>query len=143
MSTDRLYPKHPLVGVSALIHNGSRVLLIKRGKEPFKDHWSLPGGMIEVGETMQEAVERELMEETSIRARNLQHFETFDSIQRDGAGEVSSHFILTVFSGSYASGLLTKGDDAVEAAWLNIEELRDLLLTPGTLERAQRFLATL
>lgn len=137
----RLYPDAPRVGVSVLCHRNGLVLLIKRGRAPYKDHWSLPGGLVELGETMLEAAERELMEETGVTARLGAPAETFDSIQRDADGKVSAHFILTVFCGPYQSGSAKPGDDAAALEWVAPDRLDERLTTPGTPERVRRLLA--
>ncbi|POF34812.1 NUDIX hydrolase [Roseibium marinum] len=137
----RLYPDAPRVGVSVLCHRNGRVLLIKRGKDPYKDHWSLPGGLVELGETLLEAAERELREETGVKARLGAPAETFDSIQRDADGSVRAHFILTVFCGAYRSGPPEPGDDAVALEWIEPDRLDDRLTTPGTPDRIRRLMA--
>ncbi|WP_299811282.1 NUDIX hydrolase [uncultured Roseibium sp.] len=136
----RLYPDAPRVGVSVLCHRNGLVLLIKRGRAPYKDHWSLPGGLVELGETLLEAAERELMEETGVTARLGKPAETFDSIQRDADGTVSAHFILTVFCGTYQSGSAKPGDDAAALEWVAPDRLDERLTTPGTPERVRRLL---
>lgn len=136
----RFYPDAPRAGVSVLCHKDGRALVIKRGKPPFKDHWSLPGGLIELGETLQDAAARELLEETGVTAALAEPVETFDSIQRDDTGKVATHFILTVFCASYVSGTAVAGDDAVALDWLLPEELIDRPTTPGTPERVRRLL---
>ncbi len=111
----RFYPEAPRASVSVLCHRDGRALLVKRGRPPFKDHWSLPGGVIELGETLQEAAARELLEETGVTAAIGEPVETFDSIQRDDDGRVVTHFILTVFCGPYVSGTAVAADDAAGA----------------------------
>ncbi|KZM51503.1 NUDIX hydrolase [Labrenzia sp. OB1] len=137
----RLYPDAPRVGVSVLCHRNGQVLLIKRGKAPYKNHWSLPGGLVELGETLLEAAERELMEETGVTAHLGAPAETFDSIQRDADGTVSAHFILTVFCGAYQSGNAEPGDDASALEWVAPARLDERLTTPGTPDRIRRLLA--
>ena len=134
----RSYPSTPLVGVSILCYEGERVLLIKRGKQPYKDHWSLPGGLVELGETLKAAAERELLEETGLTANLGDPVETFDSIQRDSAGQVISHYILTIFRGARRDGQATAGDDASALEWLTFDQIDDRLTTPGTTERIRR-----
>jgi len=134
----RFYPDAPRVGVSVLCHRDGHVLLIKRGKNPFKDHWSLPGGLVELGETLAEAAARELREETGVEALIGEPVESFDSIQRDDTGKVLTHFVLTVFCGTFLSGEAVAGDDAVETEWVHPEELDGRPTTPGTPERVRR-----
>ncbi|MCV0424250.1 MAG: NUDIX hydrolase [Roseibium sp.] len=134
----RFYPTVPRASVSVLCHKDGRALMVKRGRAPFKDHWSLPGGVIEIGETLIEAAERELFEETGITATLGAPVEIFDSIQRDENGKVVTHFILTVFTGTHSSGVAQAGDDAAEIEWVHPDELDKLLTTPGTPARIRR-----
>lgn len=136
----RFYPDAPRAGVSVLCHREGRALVIKRGRAPYKDHWSLPGGLIELGETLKEAAARELLEETGVTAALGAPVETFDSIQRDDTGKVATHFILTVFCAAYVSGTPSAGDDASDLDWLLPEELAGRPTTPGTPERIRRLL---
>ena len=141
MPVPRLYPPVPLVGVSVLCHKNKHTLLVKRGKQPYLGLWSLPGGMVEVGESLLAAANRELFEETGITAHLSAPLETFDSIERDADNRVRSHFVLVVFHGPYAEGTLSARDDAAEARWAAMEDLENLEMTPGTLARLQRFWA--
>ncbi|MEO9529057.1 NUDIX domain-containing protein [Roseibium sp.] len=136
----RFYPDAPRAAVSVLCHRDGRALFVRRGKPPYKDHWSLPGGLIELGETLVQAAARELLEETGVTAHLGDPVETFDSIQRDADGRVATHFILTVFCGAYASGTPAAGDDAAALDWVLPGELDERLTTPGTPERVRRLL---
>lgn len=136
----RHYPSAPMLGVSVLCSHDGAALLIKRAKAPYKDHWSLPGGRVELGETLHAAASRELMEETGLTADLSGPVETFDSIQHDPDGKVLSHFVLTVFVGAVYSTTLRAGDDAAEAEWVRMEDLGNRLITPGTAERIRKLL---
>jgi 8-oxo-dGTP diphosphatase len=136
----RFYPDAPRAGVSVLCHREGRALLVKRGKPPYEGHWSLPGGLVELGETLRDAALRELLEETGVTADLDAPVETFDSIQRDETGRVLTHFILTVFAGAYAGGTPLAGDDAAALDWLRPDELEERPTTPGTAERIRRIL---
>ncbi|WP_298958950.1 NUDIX hydrolase [uncultured Roseibium sp.] len=136
----RFYPDAPRVGVSVLCFKDNKALMIKRGKEPYLGHWSLPGGLVELGETLKQAAERELREETGVQAILGEPVETFDSIVRDEHGKVVTHFILTVFRGSYLSGAALAGDDAADVAWVHIDDLDDRPTTPGTPKRIRRLM---
>lgn len=140
MTVSRSYPPVPLLGVSVLCHNNDDVLLIKRSKPPYQDCWSLPGGLVDLGEPLKDAAERELLEETGICAALGEPVDTFDSIHRDIEGRVSSHFVLVVFSGPYVSGALDAGDDAADADWIPLSRLNTLETTPGTPLRIRRIL---
>ncbi|MES0880056.1 NUDIX hydrolase [Roseibium sp. SCP14] len=136
----RFYPAVPRVGVSVLCHRDGHALMVKRSKPPFKDHWSLPGGVVELGETLIEAAERELLEETGVTASLAAPVETFDSIQRDEDDKVVTHFVLTIFSGEYVSGEAIAGDDAAAIEWVHPDETDNRPTTPGTPERIRRHL---
>lgn len=136
----RFYPDAPCVGVSVLCLNDNKALMIKRGKEPYLGHWSLPGGLVELGETLKQAATRELLEETGVQAALGEPVETFDSIDRDEHGKVVTHFILTVFRGSYLSGSALAGDDAADVAWVHTDDLDNRPTTPGTPERIRRLM---
>ncbi len=134
-------PTAPVMSVSVLCHKNGTALLIKRGKPPFKNHWSLPGGKVELGETMMAAAKRELMEETGLIADMSGPVEVFDSIQRDDADQVTSHYVLAVFVAKNPTGTTVASDDAVAAEWVSPSDLDDRLLTPGTAKRIRRLLA--
>jgi len=136
----RFYPDAPRAAVSVLCHRDGRALVVRRGKPPYKDHWSLPGGLIELGEPLLQAAGRELLEETGVTAHLGEPVETFDAIQRDEDGCVAIHFILTVFCGAYLSGTPVAGDDAADLDWVRPEDLDERLTTPGTPERIRRLL---
>ncbi|WP_417671913.1 NUDIX hydrolase [Roseibium sp.] len=142
MDIPRLYPPVPLLGVSVLCHRRHEFVLIQRSKPPYEGCWSLPGGLVDVGERLHDAAARELMEETGLRAQITTPVETFDSIQHDDKGAVKSHFVLAVFCAAFRQGTLQAGDDAGDARWLTLSELSDLPTTPGTPERIARLLDT-
>src|ERR1700685_489697 len=94
----RKYPKHPLVGVGALIftRSGRRVpiLLVERAGKPLKGYWSLPGGLVETGELLEDALRREILEETGLRIQPVRFFEFFERIMRDPEGRAEYHYLL-------------------------------------------------
>ena len=141
MTIQRTYPSTPLPGVSVLCHRDGDILLVKRGKQPYKDHWSLPGGLVELGEPLKAAAERELQEETGIRADLGDPVDTFDIIKHDENGQVLAHFVLVVFAGSYLDGTLKASDDAADAAWVPLSRLDDYQTTPGTSRRIRQLMA--
>jgi len=136
----RFYPDAPRAAVSVLCHRDGKVLLVQRGREPYKGCWSLPGGLIELGETLREAATRELFEETGVTADFGEPVETFDSIQRDADGRIATHFVLSVFCGAYVRGEPLAADDAAAVEWVPPDELDDRPTTPGTPERIRRHL---
>jgi len=126
----REYPEAPIVGVGAVIVHKGRVLLIERANEPLKGEWSLPGGALELGETLQEGVVREVEEETGLRVTPLAVAEVFDRIARDEDGHVRYHFVLVDFLCHLADGQSADGvvcaSDAVRARWAGPEDLDDV-----------------
>lgn len=123
----------PRVGVGAVLIENARVLLVRRGTEPGKGMWAIPGGLVELGETLQQAAEREIREETGLTIRAGDPFHTFDLIQRDGNGNVGIHYVIVDLQADYVSGEVTPGDDAADARWVDAEEIRSLPVTPTTL----------
>jgi len=140
-SLPREYPDRPQVGVGALVIRDGRVLLVRRGRPPANGLWAIPGGRLELGETLQQAAEREVFEETGITIRAGQPFYTFDSIVRDEQGRVRYHYVIVDLLAEYVSGEVRPGDDAQDAAWLSLAELERLPTHPVTLELVRRVLA--
>ena len=140
--TSRRYPKHPLLGVGAIIFRRGRVLLVERGREPLKGYWSLPGGLVEPGETLHQAVAREVLEETGLRVRPQKWSELFERIMLDAAGRPEYHYVLVDYVCTVVGGVLQPADDVARARWTPMEDLGGLALTSGTravIDRAHRF----
>ncbi len=131
----REYPDRPLLGVSGLIRRQDRVLLVQRSRPPLAGLWSLPGGLVEAGETLEEAARREIREETGIEAHALERIGLEEIIERDEAGTARRHFVLAVFKGRYRSGTVVAGDDARAAIWADPSNPDGLALTEGTARR--------
>ena len=119
----RRYPDRPIVGVGAVILDGDRVLLVKRGHEPLKGEWSLPGGAVNVGETLKEAIGREVREETCLDVEVGPIVDVLDRIRYDAGGRVEFHYVLVDFLCRPLSGTLQYASDADEAAWAERAEL--------------------
>ena len=119
----RSYPERPIVGVGAVVLDADRVLLIKRGHEPLKGQWSLPGGSVETGETLERAIAREVREETGLDVEVGPIVEVLDRITRDAAGKVEHHFVLVDFVCRATGGVLGGASDADAAEWVPIEQL--------------------
>lgn len=121
--SERSYPTHPLPGVLALVERDGRLLLVLRGREPDRGKWGLPGGLIELGESLAEAALRELAEETGITAEAEGVADGFDVIDRDESGRVRYHFVLSVVRCRWQAGEGTPGDDAAAVAWVTPEQI--------------------
>lgn len=119
----REYPEAPIVGVGAIIIHDNQVLLIQRGQEPLKGEWSLPGGALELGETLEQGIRREVLEETGLEIEPVKIVEVFDRIVRDEAGAVRFHYVLVDFACRITGGVLCCASDAAAAEWLRREEL--------------------
>jgi len=138
---DRQYPLRPLLGVGALIFRRRCVLLVERGKAPLKGYWSLPGGLVETGESLEQAIQREVLEETGLTVRALYLAEIFERIMRDGANRVEYHYVLADYVCKVVSGEAKASDDARRVDWFRVDRLGDLLLTEGTREVIEKVYA--
>jgi 8-oxo-dGTP diphosphatase len=134
----RRYPKHPLPGVGALILRRNSILLVQRARNPLKGYWSLPGGLIEPGEKIADALKREVLEETGLIVRPKKLFEIFERIMPDAEGCAEYHYILHDYLCTVVGGELKAGDDAGKVAWVERKNLKELQLTEGTLEVIER-----
>ena len=123
------YPGGPVVGVGAVVVDGDRVVLIKRSHPPREGEWSLPGGRVELGETLVEALRRELREEVGLEVEVGPMVETFDRIHRDAAGRVRYHFVIVDFLCRPVGGVLCAGDDACEARWATVDEVAQTVVS--------------
>ncbi|HID97520.1 MAG TPA: NUDIX domain-containing protein [Thermodesulfobacteriaceae bacterium] len=130
---DTEYPDSPRVGVAVLVRKKEKILVILRGKQPGKCCWALPGGSMELGESMAQAGERELLEETGVHTRIQRVITAVDAVYRDPDGTIRYHYIIIYLEGRYISGEPMAMDDVLDAAWLNIEELELLPTEPNTL----------
>ena len=126
------YPNHPRVAVGAVVFKENKVLLVLRGKPPAENQWSIPGGRIELGETLQEAAEREIAEETGMVIRAKNPIYTFDVIERDENGRVRFHYVIVDLAADYVGGELRAGDDAVDVSWVSPKELNNRNVSDAT-----------
>ena len=119
----REYPSHPVVGVGAVVVRDGRALIIRRAHEPRKGEWSLPGGHLDLGESLIDAVRREVKEETGLEVHPGPIIETFDRVHRDPDGRVRFHFVIVDFVCEAPSGEAVAGSDAEAVAWVTAREL--------------------
>ncbi|MFQ5830443.1 MAG: NUDIX hydrolase [Candidatus Methylomirabilia bacterium] len=131
MAVRREYPDSPLVGVGAVILKDGAVLLVKRGSPPSRGKWSLPGGLVGLGESVEEAVVREVQEECGIRIRLRGVAGVVDRVARDPGGRVRYHYVLIDYVGIPEDGTPRAGSDAAEVRWVPIGELDGLDTTEG------------
>jgi 8-oxo-dGTP diphosphatase len=130
----REYPETPLVGVGAIIIEGARVVLVKRGHAPLLGKWSIPGGVLEIGETLRSAVVREALEETGLTIEPGELLGVFERVVPDAQGRMRYHYVLIDFLCRRVAGQLAAADDADEALWFSREELSALKLARETEE---------
>jgi 8-oxo-dGTP diphosphatase len=134
----REYPEAPIIGVGAVVIDGTKVLLVRRGNEPLKGEWSLPGGAVELGETLQQGAVREVLEETGLVVVPAGIVEVLDRITRDeilqngASGRIRYHYVLVDFVCHVTGGALREGSDADEVRWMAREELGEYHLAPIT-----------
>lgn len=140
VSSSRRYPDRPILGVGAIIEDGGRVLLVERGQEPLKGVWSLPGGAVEVGEHLKDAIRREVREETGLEVDSLSIAEIFERIMPDAAGRTEYHYVLIDYLCKVTGGELRAASDASRAVWVPRGELANYDITEGTLEVIERAL---
>ena len=120
------YPSVPRVAVGAIVFKDDGVLLVRRGKAPALGQWAIPGGSVVLGESLQQAAEREILEETGIRIAAGEPACVFDVVDRDDDGRVRYHYVIVDLDATYQGGELSPGDDALEARWVTARELEDL-----------------
>ncbi len=128
--SDRQYPDRPFVGVGAVIVDGEKIVLVRRRTEPLRGHWSLPGGAVEVGETLEACVAREMLEETGLDVEVGPVIEVFDRITRDDDGRVQYHYVLVDYLCWPVGGALQAGTDVDDAVLVAPDDLERYGLTP-------------
>ena len=132
------YPEAPRIAVGAVVLREGRVLLVQRGKPPDEDVWALPGGSVELGETMAEAVEREVLEETGVVVRAGAVVHAFDMVERDDDARVRFHYVIVNLACDYVSGEVMAGGDARAARFVARDELATLRSSRTSVELLQR-----
>jgi 8-oxo-dGTP diphosphatase len=139
----REYPEAPLVGVGAIIIEEARVVLVKRAHPPLQAQWSIPGGVLEIGELVREAAIREAREETGLTVEPGELLGVYDRVLRDPSGRVQYHYVLVDFLCRRVVGDLAAADDAAEVRWFTREELPALHLAEDTLDVIRKGFAML
>ena len=129
----REYPEQPLVGVGAIIVRDDQVVLVKRGHAPLLGEWSIPGGLLEIGETLRQGAEREAQEETGLVVRTTELLGVFERIVPDDQKRTRFHYVLIDFLCEALSGELKASGDAAEARWFAADELSVLPLPDDTM----------
>lgn len=135
---NRLYPKQPIVGVGALIICDGKLLLEKRKNEPGKGKWSIPGGLVELGESVQQTVIREVKEETGLDVESPEHVDVVDNVDRDERGGIKYHFVIIDYFVKLKGGKLEAASDAEELRWVAFNEVEKYDLTKTFREFVER-----
>ena len=128
------YPEKPRVGVGAIVLHEGKILLVKRGVEPGRGLWAIPGGTLKMGETLQACAAREIHEETGVTIAVGECIYVFDLIERDEAGKIKFHFVVVDFAALYVAGEPKGADDADAARWFAPEELEEYPVSQNTLK---------
>ena len=125
----RLYPKQPIVGVGAVIICDGKILLEKRKNDPGKGKWSIPGGLVKLGEGVEQTVIREVKEETGLKVEKPEYIDIVDNIIRDDNGEIKYHFVIIDYFVKLKGGTMKASSDAEELKWIGFKEVEKYDLT--------------
>lgn len=129
----REYPLRPIIGVGAIIFEGENVLLAKRGKPPSLGNWSIPGGALELGEMLEDACKREVLEETGLNVELISRFTVLDRVTRDQWERVQYHYVLVDYICRPSGGSLNPGSDISDVKWCPLDKLTEFQpMTRGT-----------
>ncbi|OGC10111.1 hypothetical protein A2V82_10420 [candidate division KSB1 bacterium RBG_16_48_16] len=134
---------YPRVAVGVLVFDGSKFLLIRRKQEPNKGKWTIPGGLLELGESLEEAAKREIYEECNIAIRNVKRLAIFEYIEKDDRNEIEYHYVIIDFIGRYDSGDLKAQSDVDRAAWFSYADLKHLKCTKGIKELVRKAISAM
>lgn len=132
------YPRTPIVGVGGIVLKDDSILLVKRGNPPSQGQWGVPGGCLELGETLKEGVAREVREECGIEIEVGQLFDIFEVIEKDEQGVFEFHYVLLDFLAEQVSGTPASGSDAAACRYIPFKDIWNYDLTPGVVELLKR-----
>jgi 8-oxo-dGTP diphosphatase len=141
MVDDRAYPTRPICGVGVVAFRDDEIVLIRRGKEPGRGEWSIPGGAVELGEKVREAAVREFEEECGANITLRDVVDAVDIVSRDQDGKVSYHYVVVDYWAEWVSGILLAGSDVMDARWVKLGDLDGFQLpswTRAVIEKAAR-----
>jgi len=128
-STKRIYPDQPVIGIGVLIVKDGKIVLIKRGNDPGKGKWSVPGGIVDLGENIQKAVIREAKEETCLEVTNPLLVDVVENVEIDSEGKVKYHYVIIDYLVQIVSGEIAAASDAEELHWVKFNDVEDYNLT--------------
>jgi ADP-ribose pyrophosphatase YjhB (NUDIX family) len=129
---DSRYPDRPLLGVGAVVFHEGKVLLIERGTEPLKGWWTVPGGLVEIGERLEAAAGRETLEETGLIVKPVAVAAVFQQIMPDVEGRTEFHYVIVDYLCELEAGTVQAASDVAKAGWFTPEEAKRLKMAPGT-----------
>jgi len=135
---NRLYPEQPLVGIGAIIICNGKILLEKRKGEPGRDKWTVPGGLVELGESAEQTVMREVKEETNLEVEQPELVDVVNSVTTDENGKIKYHFVIVDYFVKLKGGKLKAADDAAELRWVKFSKVENYDLTKSFREFFQR-----
>ena len=141
MTDTREYPARPICGVGVVVQKDDAVLLIQRGNPPRRGDWGLPGGVVELGETLRDAARREVCEECGIEIALGDLIDTFEVLQRGDAGRLQYHYIIIDFAAEYVGGDVCAASDVLDARWVEYPDLDAFVLPTKTREVIQKALS--
>ncbi len=124
--------------MGAIVFDGHNVLLVERAGEPLKGYWSLPGGLLETGEKLEDAIKREVKEETGLDIEILSRFDIFERIMRDADGKAEYHYVLVDYICKATGGQMSPSSDVSKVAWIPYSQIRNYKVTSGTVEAVDR-----